>query len=202
LGLEVALSPDDDTLAAGKEDGTIALWNARDRRLLRIIRPAKQAPAFSIAFAPDGRVLAVANGTTAATLWNVGTGEPSGEAFRAPASLRAIRVSPDGRLAAAGTVDGKVVLFDVASREPLGRPLAGHAGAVYSVAFASDGRRLASAGADGRVLLWDVRPWADDDLLQKRVCELVGRNLTRAEWNRYRPKKSYRRTCDEWPAGA
>jgi WD40 repeat protein len=200
LALDVALSPDDDTVAAGREDGSIALWDTRDRRRVRVLRPAKQAAALSVAFAPDGRVLAVANATTAPTLWDVDSGRPSGLPFQARVPVRAVRFSSRGTLAAAGAADGKVVIFDVASREPLGKPLTGHAGAVYAVAFVSNGTRLASAGADGRVLLWDIRPWADEEALRERVCGLVGRNLTRSEWAKYVPGKRYRRTCDEWPA--
>ena len=96
---------------------------------------------------------------------------------------------------------GAIVLFDVATRQLLGEPLAGHSGNVFSVAFTGDGTRVASAGADGRVLLWNVELWANEDALRKRACDLVGRNLTSSEWKLYLPGKSYRRTCDEWPAG-
>jgi WD40 repeat protein len=200
LTLDLALSSDGRTLAAGREDGTVALWDAGTRKLLSTFRVDKQE-VLSVAFAPDGKVLATAAGGNSVKLWDVGEHASTGEPLQGRAPLRAVRFSPDGRLAAAGTENGAVVLFDVASREPLGDPLAGHAGVVYAVAFASGGARLASAGGDGRVLLWDIRPWADEDVLRERACALAGRNLTRSEWERFLPGKAYRRTCDQWPAG-
>jgi len=40
----------------------------------------------------------------------------------------------------------------------------------------------------------------DEATLRARACAVVGRNLTRSEWDRFLPGKSYRRTCDQWPA--
>jgi WD40 repeat protein/class 3 adenylate cyclase len=201
LALDLALSPDDRTLAAARQDGAVALWDVGDRRFLGTLSPAKPTPALSLAFAPDGKLLAVASGSTRTPLWDVGTRKPSGEPMQSRAPVRAVRFSPDGRLAVVGTTEGPVVLFDVASRQPLGEPLAGHAGGVYAVAFAENGTRVASGGADGRVLVWDVRPWVDEGVLRQRACDLVGRNLTRSEWDRFLPGRSYRRTCGEWPSG-
>ena len=71
--------------------------------------------------------------------------------------LDGVAISPDGRTLASAADDGTVWLWDVATRRRLGRPLAGHAGAVNDVAFSPDGTLLASAGLDRTVRLWDVR---------------------------------------------
>jgi hypothetical protein len=35
-----------------------------------------------------------------------------------------------------------------------------------------------------------------------RICEVVGRNLTRSEWARYAPGVAYRTLCSRWPTPA
>jgi WD40 repeat protein/class 3 adenylate cyclase len=200
FALDLAFSPVGKTLAAGRTDGTIVLWDVNSRKLAGRPFHAPGNEVRSLAFSPDGKLLATASAVTAVRLWGV-DGDVSGEPLQARERLISVRFSPDGRLAATGTENGNVILFDVPSRQPLGLPLEGHAGSVFSVAFADGGTRLASAGADGRVLLWDVRPWADEEVLETRACNLVGRNLTRSEWDQALPGKSYRRTCEQWPAG-
>jgi len=202
FALDLALSPDGRTLAAGRTDGTIALWDVDKRKLLGKPFGAQGNEIRSLSFSPDGKVLASTSRDERIKLWDVHTHAPSGEPLLGNADLTTARFSPDGRLLAAGTVQGTIILFDVASRQPLGDVLAGHLGPVFSVGFAANGTRLVSAGRDGRVLLWDIGPWASEDELIDRACNLVARNLTRSEWKLFVPGKSYERTCDQWPAGS
>jgi WD40 repeat protein/class 3 adenylate cyclase len=199
ISLDLTFSPDARTLAAGREDGTIVMWDTGNKKLIGrpIVAPGSEVR--SISFSPDGKLLASASAVTAVRLWDVGKQTVSGEPMQSGDDLISVDFSPDGRLLAAGSENGDVVLFDVASREPLGLALGGHAGRVFSVAFADDGKRLASAGADGRVLLWDIQPWVDEDTVRARACERVGRNLTQSEWDTALPGKPYHRTCEQWP---
>lgn len=101
-----------------------------------------------------------------------------------------VAFSPDGRTLASSGADGEVILWDVERRSRLGTSQR-HVGQVYAVAFSKDGRILASAGEDRRILLWDITA----ESWWKRLCSLVGRDLTSAEWAEYLPEWPYSPTC-------
>jgi WD40 repeat protein len=95
-------------------------------------------------------------------------------------------------------------LWDPATGRPQGEPLEGHSGAVRSVAFSRAGALLVSAGTDQTVRLWNLRwltnaqsaaSWAEAG------CNVVNRNLSRAEWDQFAGNPPYRRTCPKLPAG-
>jgi WD40 repeat protein len=110
-----------------------------------------------------------------------------------------VAFSPDGRTLASASADRTVSLWDVEHRRLLGR-LAEHTAGVIGVAFSPDGRTLASASADRTVILWNRLFWSTDiGPLRKRLCRIVARNLTRAEWDRFLPGQGYRKTCAQWP---
>jgi WD40 repeat protein len=54
-----------------------------------------------------------------------------------------------------------------------------------------DGTKLLSAIAEGGAILWDLDP----EHWETRACRIAGRNLTRAEWDRYLAGHDYHRTC-------
>jgi WD40 repeat protein len=113
----------------------------------------------ALAFAPDGRTVAMATRDVAAgkgrmvRLWDAQTAREVRHFGTQP--VRALAYAPDGKALAAGNEDGSVVLWDVATGREL-RRMAGHRREVGSVAFAPDGRLLASSSFDGNLVLWDA----------------------------------------------
>ena len=113
-----------------------------------------------VAFSPDGKLLATADGDGTVRLWNPATGQPIGAPLQPPALPTCHRVafSPDGKLLASAGGDGTVRLWDPVTGQPAGSALLGtqrRAGVPGEVAFSPDGKLLATADGDGTVRLWN-----------------------------------------------
>jgi WD40 repeat protein len=166
----LALSPNGKILAAGtewSEDGrAVSLWDTATGKLLRLL-PGYEEESYitSLAFTPDGRLLAVGASTSPLRLWDVATGK---RVYELPErGVTAVDFSKNGKALAAGGCDGLVRIWDVATgkEQPRPSPLRGE---VTSLVFSADGKRLVTrnSGAHswstgqymmgGCVCLWDA----------------------------------------------
>jgi WD40 repeat protein len=113
-------------------------------------------PIGGLAFAPDGKVLAIRAGQTALHLWDLSDGKLRTLASSTQHAVYCMAFSPEGLTLGSGDSDAAVELRETASGEVY-RTLRGHGSTVTALAFAPDGRTLASAGADRTVILWSDR---------------------------------------------
>ncbi len=137
----------------------------------------------SLAFSPDGRLLAAGDFDNRIHLWDTNSGR---EMFlleghrRMPISGRngvfCLAFSPDGSRLASGAADGVVRVWDVQSGKELAHG-AGHGGRVRAVAFAPDGKCLASAGGDNALRLWDPATGRAIGPLRAESGAIVGMSL-------------------------
>ena len=146
----------------GCVDGTISLWDFETARdpdpHMRPLAGYALGTGSSVAFGPDGRILA-AGADVCCSSGLLRGDQPRGrpladDALRHPAS--SVAFGPDGRLLAAGgcgefsngsCIRGEVRLWDVATGEPRGQPLADYDGIVEPrVAFSPDGETIAAGG--------------------------------------------------------
>jgi PKD repeat protein len=110
---------------------------------------------FSVAFSPDGKLLASGSWDDTVKLWEVSTGQEVRTLEGHTNSVWSVAFSPDGKLLASGSLDDTVKLWDAATGREL-RTLEGHTDDVESVAFSPDGKLLASGSDDDTIKLWDV----------------------------------------------
>ncbi|MGW2178115.1 WD40 repeat domain-containing serine/threonine protein kinase [Streptomyces sp. NPDC001732] len=149
----VAFHPDSTVLATANQDtGVVSLWNPRSGDRIRTVN----GDITSLAFSPDGTMLAAGSREGSLLLWNPKTGERIGEPLDGHGdAIRNVRFSPDGTTLAGASDDGPVRLWDVETRTEIGAALTAHGESASGLAFSPDGDTLATAGHDGTVRLWN-----------------------------------------------
>ncbi|MBD2362382.1 NACHT domain-containing protein [Anabaena minutissima FACHB-250] len=110
----------------------------------------------TVAFSPDGEVLATGEADGRVRLWNANTGKELLTLTGHSSSVNSVAWSGDGGTLASGSGDNTVKLWDVQTGE-CRLTLAGHRSSVNSVAWSGDGGTLASGSRDETVKLWDVQ---------------------------------------------
>ena len=166
---QVAFSPDGRLLAVAVDpngagegfftqqyQGEVQLWDVESlRRVGRPIVPGAGS-VFTLAFSPDGTLLATGSGGRL-DLWDVASQGHHGRPMRvADDGVLSVAFDPSGTLVAAGGAIGPVRVWRVEDGTPAFPPLSGHTpGYVTGSAFDPAGALLATTSLFGGTRIWD-----------------------------------------------
>jgi WD40 repeat protein len=144
-------------LSAVADGKHIRLWNLESGKLERTL-VGHTDEVTSLAFSPDGALLASGARDRTIHLWDVRMGTPLRSLGHAD-TVFGVVFSSNGSLLASRTQDRTISLWDV-RRGILLHTLEGHTSEVTSLAFSPDNTTLASGSVDRTILLWNVETGA------------------------------------------
>lgn len=151
--IRLEFSPDGSHLATASADGTARIWSLATGDTAVTLR-GHEFEVVDVAFSPDGTKVATAGEDGTFRLWDATSGRHL-RTFHAATTVTAVDYSSDGTRIATAGLDGIARVWDAETGREL-LALAGHAGAVFDVAFTPNGERVLTGGGDGTTRLWDV----------------------------------------------
>ncbi|HWM93847.1 MAG TPA: pentapeptide repeat-containing protein [Thermoanaerobaculia bacterium] len=144
----------DAQLLAGAEGRVIRIWEASTGREIRRIGGHK-GTVRSIAFSPNGKLLASGSHDNTVRLWEISNGHEIQCFYGHENWIRTVAFSPEASMLASGSHDNTVRLWEVSTGREI-RRLQGHNNGSLAVAFSPDGKILASGCGDNTVRLYDI----------------------------------------------
>jgi WD40 repeat protein len=203
---DVAFSPTGDIVAfvrdgwfagdtkSGTGRSVVEIWDVAERsrivtwRINAGVPDREEGLGYTLAFSPDGRLLATAGDDPFVRLWDVRTGKVVRDLEQNVGEVLRLEFSPDGRtLAISGKPDAW--LWDVATGTQFGRLSGGSRRAMLDLS--PDGRWLLVTNGNGKGAIWDVDP----ESWLRRACALANRTLTKEEWQSFLPGRRYEPAC-------
>ena len=165
---DIQYSPDATRLAVASSIG-IWLYDTTTHQEVALLA-GHTGSVRSVAYSPDGRVIASGSGDATIRLWDADTGKHLRTLEGHERIVYSVAFSPDEGIIVSGSWDDTIRLWDPDTGKSL-RTLTGHTAAVESLAFGPNGRTLASGGWDRTIRLWDTDTWT-------LLAELKGHTTT------------------------
>ena len=163
-------SPDNTTVASGGQDNVVRLWDATtrqssgfkkffglvDARHPQLTIQGHPVHVRTLAFSPDGKMLAGGSNGNTVYLWDTHTGTKLFTLTGHSDRISALAFSPDGKTLASGSQNGEICLWDTDNGKQDSTNIVEPLTTVSKLLFSLDGKTLVSGNGKGTIQLWDV----------------------------------------------
>eukprot|EP00850_Spirogloea_muscicola_P015761 SM000123S25873 [mRNA] locus=s123:343886:346711:- [translate_table: standard] len=135
-------------------EGVVHLWNCNNGEVHEIAACLADDYVSSLAWARDGKTIAIGLGSTEIQLWNT---SPMRQVRRLVGHrARVGSLAWNEHMLSSGGCDALIYNHDVRSREHRTSELTGHHQEICGLRWSASGRHLASGGNDNLVHIWDI----------------------------------------------
>jgi WD40 repeat protein len=193
LVVRLVLSPDRTKVAVGLEMGGsehIGLFDISTGQERANWAADREGQVHTMAFSPDGRLLASGGDDRIIHVWDAATGQPVAECRGHTSKVLSLAFRQDGRRLVTAGHDGTVRQWDARAGREVEPPYDRHTVEALAAVYSPDGQRIASAGADGAVRLWQAEGRNDQAVLRGHTGAVValafnpdGRRLVSASYD-------------------
>ncbi len=136
----------------GKKD--IYLWDTETGKLVKILKKYI-GYVESVAFSPDGKILATGGANNTIYFWDMTTLNHAKTLTGHTEPVTSLSFSPNGKLLASGSQNGSIRIWNATSGE-FRQTLTGHTHEIDNLSFSLDERTLASTSQDNTLRLWNL----------------------------------------------
>jgi WD40 repeat protein/serine/threonine protein kinase len=163
----LAISPREELLAVSHYgEAEVQLWDIRSRVRVGVL-PTQSGEVDALAFAPDGRTLAVGRSDGEIAFWDTKTCEPLSHISLDGLRFMRLVYSPNGEQLAISGEGAAITVWDVAGHRELTTLHDEAPGDVLSLSFSPDAALIAATGTSRVINLWDLAS-------KRKVATLTG----------------------------
>lgn len=152
---EAILSPDDQKVIIGADDGAVFIFETFTGKALFTFSKDDLGMVTAVAVSPDGTKVWSAH-ESRVVYWDINTGQELFRASNHQAPINDLAISPNGEVAISVGDQQEVFLWDL-NRGQFTQTLLGHQSDVIWTSFVNNGAIVVSAAEDNSLIYWDSK---------------------------------------------
>ena len=169
-----ALLPDNATIVAAGGDKIVHFLKSIPLFVdLGDEKTRHKSQVYSVAFSPDGKLVASGGADNNIILWDLATGKPTKTLSGHKAQVYSVAFSADGKQFVSASGDKTVIVWNLADGKPI-KTLEGAKDILYRVAFVAGDKQVIAGGVDKILHIWDIASGKEVKTLSGQPDEIYG----------------------------